>query len=104
LKESGVSIGLTLISVSRCCNNTSWTWSCGEEELQPHELLYLDSIKDNSLVYQNFRRLCGYFRGKHDIEEILWRGNIDREDLDKILKTYSDILVTCTHELPSPPN
>jgi len=63
--------------------------------LDIHEKQYLDQIADNSSEYLLLKRLCIYFRGKYDIEEIMWRENVDRNELVKILETYKDILVRC---------
>ena len=39
-----------------------------------------------------------YCRGKHHLEEILWRENVSRADLDAVLEEYADVLVTVQHE------
>ncbi|GAM17101.1 hypothetical protein SAMD00019534_002760, partial [Acytostelium subglobosum LB1] len=43
-------------------------------------------------------RLVPYFRGQHHLEEIMWRENISRDDLNKILKKYKNFLIQVTHE------
>jgi len=43
-------------------------------------------------------RLCRYFRGKHPVEEILWRERVKRTDLDELCESFKPILVRCMHE------
>jgi hypothetical protein len=45
-----------------------------------------------------FFRLCPYFRGFHHLEEIMWRENVSRDDITKVLKKYQHILVLVHHE------
>jgi len=63
--------------------------------LEKYEKQYLDKIADDSPEYSLLKRLCIYFRGKYDIEEIMWRENVDRNELLTVLETYKDILVRC---------
>ncbi|EGG22631.1 UPF0171 family protein [Cavenderia fasciculata] len=65
---------------------------------QPHEIAFFEKIDDNTKSYQLFKRLCPYFRGLHHLEEIMWRENISRDDLSKILKKYKSVLIQITHE------
>lgn len=45
------------------------------------------------------RRVAPYFRGRHHVEEILWRENVSRAELEAVLAEYSDALATVQHEL-----
>jgi len=67
--------------------------------LKPYEKSYLQKqLEDKGPSFQLLERLCPYFRGKHTMEEILWRENISREEFSSILNRYSAILVSCVHE------
>ena len=44
-----------------------------------------------------FLRLCPYFRGKHTLEEIMYRENLSRAQLTEILKKFSAVVRTVTH-------
>jgi len=48
---------------------------------------------DNSQIFKQFEQVCPYFRGQHHLEEIMWRENISREDLFKILHKYELVLI-----------
>lgn len=48
--------------------------------------------------YQLLRRLAPYFRGRHTIEEIMWRENVSREQLNKLFAKHKNILVRVVHE------
>jgi len=65
--------------------------------LRPFEISYLERISERGLTFQLFQRLCPYFRGGHHIEEIMWRENITREELMKVLEKYQALLVTYVH-------
>lgn len=43
-----------------------------------------------------FLRLCPYFRGKHKLEEIMYRENLNRAQLVDILKKFSAVVRTVT--------
>lgn len=64
----------------------------------PYEDVYLQRLSERGPTFQLFLKLCPFFRGKHHIEEIMWRENITREDLMKVLEKYQTLLVTCVHE------
>eukprot|EP01132_Coremiostelium_polycephalum_P009228 gene9228-11306_t len=66
--------------------------------LSHHENAFFENIDDGTKSYQLFKRLSPYFRGRHHLEEIMWRENISREDLNKILKKYKNVLIQVTHE------
>ncbi|EFA86403.1 UPF0171 family protein [Heterostelium album PN500] len=66
--------------------------------LLPHEIAFFERIDDSTKSYLLFKRLVPYFRGQHHLEEIMWRENISREDLNKILKKYKSVLIQVTHE------
>jgi hypothetical protein len=66
--------------------------------LKPHEYAYLERISERGVTFQLFLRLCPYFRGRHNFEEIMWRENISREEFMKVLERYNSLLVTVTHE------
>ncbi|EGC37140.1 hypothetical protein DICPUDRAFT_30795 [Dictyostelium purpureum] len=62
------------------------------------EQAFFDNIDDGSSLYQLFKRLCVYFRGLHHLEEIMWRENINRDQLTKVLKKYKNVLIQVVHE------
>jgi Nitrogen Permease regulator of amino acid transport activity 3 len=66
--------------------------------LLQHEIDYLYAIDDGSPTMALFRRLCPYFRGRHSIEEILWRESLPREHLTMVLEQFSDVLTLATTE------
>jgi hypothetical protein len=66
--------------------------------LKAHESDYIEKLNDNSPEYGLFKRLCPYFRGFHHLEEIMWRENVSRDDITKVLKKYQHILVLVHHE------
>ena len=43
-------------------------------------------------------RLCGYFRGRHHLEEIMYLENVRRSQLLHLLDKFRAILVTFEHE------
>lgn len=47
---------------------------------------------DDPDVRDLFLRLCQYFRGKHPLEEIMWRENLSRQQLVGVLSSFSSIL------------
>jgi hypothetical protein len=61
--------------------------------LSEEEDEYINHLNDNTPIFRLFKQLCPYFRGQHHFEEIMWRENISRDDLSKILKKYESILV-----------
>ena len=63
--------------------------------LLAYERAFLDSLDDGSRAYRLLRRLCGYFRGTHHVEEIMWRENVERFDVMNVLEKYKDFLVVC---------
>ncbi|KYQ90548.1 UPF0171 family protein [Tieghemostelium lacteum] len=69
-------------------------------QLGVHEKTFFENIDDKTKSYQLFKRLSPYFRGLHHIEEIMWRENISRDELNKILKKYKNVLVQVIHESP----
>ncbi len=48
--------------------------------------------------YQLLRKLAPYFRGRHHLEEIMWRENVSRESLNKLLKKHKTLLIQVVHE------
>ncbi len=90
--------------------------------LKAHESEYIDKLNDNSTEYALFKRyvfpqlpkkeitpnscyrLCPYFRGFHHLEEIMWRENVSRDDITKVLKKYQHVLVLVHHEGFNHPN
>jgi len=66
--------------------------------LTPQEMALFENIDDNTKIFQLFKRLSPYFRGLHHLEEIMWRENISRDELNKILKKYKNFLVQVIHE------
>ncbi|KAF2077655.1 hypothetical protein CYY_001042 [Polysphondylium violaceum] len=66
--------------------------------LTPQEMSLFENIDDNTKLFQLFKRLSPYFRGLHHLEEIMWRENISRDELNKILKKYKNFLVQVVHE------
>lgn len=65
--------------------------------LTPLELEYLETHHSKDPNFPLFKRLCPYFRGRHHLEEIMFRENITREELLTILTTFKGILscITC---------
>uniref|UniRef100_A0A7S2W4G6 GATOR1 complex protein NPRL3 C-terminal HTH domain-containing protein n=1 Tax=Mucochytrium quahogii TaxID=96639 RepID=A0A7S2W4G6_9STRA len=66
----------------------------GKKSLPPSkntrgETAFLDAIATDSDTYRLFRRLTPYFYGRHCENEIIWRENITRESLNKVVKTYT---------------
>ena len=43
-----------------------------------------------------FLRLCQYFRGEHPLEEVMWRENLSRQQLGKLLSSFSEVLTRIT--------
>jgi hypothetical protein len=66
--------------------------------LTERERAFIASLDDDTPVYRLFRRLCVYFRGQHHIEEIMWRENVERLDLLRVLEKYKRYLVQHMHE------
>ncbi|PRP77984.1 UPF0171 family protein [Planoprotostelium fungivorum] len=66
--------------------------------LKPWELTHLEKFNDKGPLFQTLIRLCPYFRGRHHLEEIMFRMNISREDLNKVITKYQNVLICCTHE------
>jgi hypothetical protein len=58
---------------------------------------YLDSIADDTPVYQMLKRLSPYFHGKHHVEEIMWRETVSRKAIQSVFGTYNNILSTTLH-------
>ena len=40
-----------------------------------------------------------FLRGRHSVEEIMWRENLSRTDVAALLSSYHDVLVESWHEL-----
>lgn len=74
-------------------------WPLAPVWLEPHELALLETLNDGSALHELFRRLCPFFRGRHHTQEIMWRENVSKEELNKVLETYQQVLVVCL--LPS---
>lgn len=68
------------------------------QPLRLYEATWLDRLNDGSMIYKLFLRLCPLFRGHHHAEEILWRMGITRDDLQKVLDKYHDLVVAAMHE------
>eukprot|EP01087_Luapelamoeba_hula_P017870 TRINITY_DN5677_c0_g1_i1.p1 TRINITY_DN5677_c0_g1~~TRINITY_DN5677_c0_g1_i1.p1 ORF type:complete len:779 (+),score=88.29 TRINITY_DN5677_c0_g1_i1:1874-4210(+) len=68
--------------------------------LLPHETAYLAKLDDNSEHYRQFIRMVPLLRGKHDVEDILWRQQVSREEFQRIKNKYKNILLLSTHEAP----
>lgn len=45
-----------------------------------------------------FARLCLYFRGRHHLEEIMYRENLRRSQLITLIDKFRSVLLTCQHE------
>jgi hypothetical protein len=58
---------------------------------------YLDSIADDTPVYQMLKRLSPYFHGRHHVEEIMWRETVSRKAIQSVFATYTNILSTTLH-------
>lgn len=75
------------------------SWPLAPVWLEPHEIAYLEELNDGSALHDLFLRLCPCFRGRHHTQEIMWRENVSKEELSKVLDTYQQVLVVCL--LPS---
>ena len=74
-------------------------WPAAPTQLTMSEELQLRTLYDESSEsFLLFRRLVPYFRGRHHIEEIMWRENISRETVEAILTEYRQVLVVIQHE------
>lgn len=62
-----------------------------------YESAYLESIADETPVFQLFKRLAPYFRGRHTVEEIMWRETTSRAAIQSVFATYSNVLVSVLH-------
>ena len=58
---------------------------------------YLDSIADDTPVYQMLKRLSPYFHGIRTVEEIMWRETVSRKAIQSVFATYTNILSTTLH-------
>ena len=63
---------------------------------------YLESIANETAVFQMFSRLVPYFHGKHHVEEIMWRETVSRKAINSVLATYSSVLVRVLHSESAP--
>ncbi len=54
-----------------------------------------------SSIFNNFLKLCPYFRGKHTVEEMLFQTQLRREDVRQVLSVYGEILVASLHPDPT---
>ena len=61
----------------------------------------IESLNDGpSKSYLLLLRLIPYFDGKCTIREIMWRENIDRKAIDKVIEKFSSVLLCTQHESP----
>ena len=68
------------------------------DELTEHEKAYIHRLATNAQVQKLFEKLCVYFRGKHHLEEIMWRENISRNEICVVLSVFKDITLSVLHE------
>lgn len=70
--------------------------------LTRYELAYIASVTaDDTPLDRLFARLCQYGRGRHHLEEIMWRENLTREDILSVLRDMKyAALTTVQHEDP----
>eukprot|EP01097_Dermamoeba_algensis_P008308 TRINITY_DN5481_c0_g4_i1.p1 TRINITY_DN5481_c0_g4~~TRINITY_DN5481_c0_g4_i1.p1 ORF type:complete len:542 (-),score=72.32 TRINITY_DN5481_c0_g4_i1:263-1888(-) len=72
--------------------------SGGGSTLSEHETTHVKKLDDSSNTYKLLLRLLPYFRGKHHMEEIMWRENVSREDLKKVTEKYKSIVISCLRQ------
>ena len=53
---------------------------------------YIDSLDFNKPLHVLFSKLHIYFNGKHSIEEIIWKTNCTKHEIDLLLEHFSSIL------------
>eukprot|EP00126_Sphaerothecum_destruens_P003438 Sdes_comp17188_c0_seq1m6361 len=68
------------------------------ENLYSYEWEYLKSVQIEQTIKDQFCRLCKYFRGKDHVEEIIFRENITRDFLFKLVRNFSNIILEVLHE------
>lgn len=64
-------------------------------KLSPYELAFVNSIAaEKTALDLLFLRLCYYGRGRHHLDEIVWRENITHQDIENVLQNpkYSCLL------------
>ena len=66
----------------------------------PLDLRHIGGLPSQELssTVQLMWRLCKYFRGQQHVEEIMWRENVARHEVRRVLHVYQDVFVTCVHE------
>uniref|UniRef100_A0A6B2L715 GATOR1 complex protein NPRL3 C-terminal HTH domain-containing protein n=1 Tax=Arcella intermedia TaxID=1963864 RepID=A0A6B2L715_9EUKA len=61
--------------------------------LTEEEEQFINSLKDETATFVQFKKICPYLRGRHHVEEIMWRENITRDDFNKISEKFSQHLI-----------
>ena len=59
---------------------------------------FLDTLDLKNPQHLLFSKIHIYFNKQHTVEEIMWRSNCTRHDIDQLLQTFSSVLVTTTHD------
>jgi hypothetical protein len=62
-----------------------------------HEQALLDALATDTATYRLLRRLAPYLHGRHHMTEIMWRENVTRDAMDKLLAAYGDVLFAYWH-------
>jgi len=57
------------------------------------------NAEDLALLSKLYR--CGYLRGRHHLEEIMYLENLRRSQLLQLLDKFRDVLLTCETEDPA---
>ena len=74
---------------------------CGTAlSLNAAERAFLDTPLAASPLRPLLKRLLPYFRGRHTTDEVMWRENLQRSDLQSLMAAFADVLVEVYHELP----
>uniref|UniRef100_A0A915KEH0 GATOR complex protein NPRL3 n=1 Tax=Romanomermis culicivorax TaxID=13658 RepID=A0A915KEH0_ROMCU len=63
--------------------------------------LYARQIGENRSFYDDVRLFCKlikYFNGQHHLEDIMFRENLRRHELMRILTEFNAVLITCSYE------
>ena len=58
-----------------------------------YEFDFLNAMTSDDDLLDLFKRLIPYFDGKHEIREIIWRENLDFDDIENIIQTFKDCLI-----------
>jgi hypothetical protein len=58
-----------------------------------YEFEFLNGITTNDDLLLLFKRLIPYFDGNHEIREILWRENMEYEELESVMNIFKEYLI-----------